>query len=135
MTETPWYITDGHVKLGVESCTSASHLDRALVTSRQIKDGTSSTYEKVLDRLSGYQPSGVLTTEKSLPVGAVITVVGELTKSFEGDGGMVIQKPTNTIDGEPFYITNQSFEELHQSIVQTAGIFKVPYRSFKRMRI
>lgn len=128
-TKTPWYITDGHVQLGVESCTSAWHLDRILATSRQFKEGASSTYKKVLDRLSGYQPLGVLTTEKSLPVGAIVTVVGELTKSFEADGGMVIQKPTNTIDGDPFFITNQSFEELSRSVIQNAGIFKVSHFS------
>eukprot|EP00210_Caulerpa_lentillifera_P004214 g4019.t1 len=123
-TNTDWHITDGKTRLGVESSNSAAHIERTLVTSRIFKEGESNTYKKMMNRLSGYQPLGVWKTEKSLPVGTVVTVVGELAKSFNGDESMIIQKPSNAFNGKPFYITNQTFEELSSSVTRNVGTYK-----------
>jgi len=128
--ESDWFITDdGKSRLSVKSCANATHLEKTLVTSKQYIEGETSTYKKVINRLSGYQPLGIWQTEKSLPVDSTITVVGELAKSKKGDGSMMVKKPSNLFKGRPFYITNQTFEELHDSIVRNIGTYKVSSKS------
>jgi hypothetical protein len=72
-------------------------------------------------------------TERFLPVGAVVTVIGELAANsmMHADAAgaglslpWVVRRPS-TNNGQPFYITNQSVQELQASLKFDASIFKV----------
>ena len=76
---------------------------------------------------SGYQPLGVWETERFLPVGTPVTVVGELAKSSDGKDDMVVRKPSGPFAGHPFYVTPKTFEELQDSLMRNTGTCKVRY--------
>eukprot|EP00210_Caulerpa_lentillifera_P000149 g144.t1 len=125
--ESKWFITnnDGDNPLRIESCANASHLEKTLVTSKQFVEGETNTYKKLINRLSGYQPVGIWQTEKSLPIDTAVTVVGELTKSHDGDdGSLLVRRPSSNFKGKPFYITTQTFEELQESIITNTVVYK-----------
>ena len=72
---------------------------------------------------SGYQPLGVRKTERCLPVGTPLTVVGELDRITEkGETKYVLGRPNS---GAPFYITDRSVEDLKSSIKQVARNYAV----------
>jgi len=120
-----WFISDdGHSRVEVEDAFDASGIDQALTSNKQFREGKSSAYHRLISRLSGYQPLGIWETERSLPVGTAVTVVGELARSSDGKEGTVVRKPTGKLSGGPFYITPKSFEELQDSLMKNSKACK-----------
>lgn len=74
---------------------------------------------------SGYRPLGVKKSERTLPVGSLITVVGELALSSDNPGMLVLRKPQA---GGPFYITKQTPAELHALVSTITNTCKVRAR-------
>lgn len=70
---------------------------------------------------------GVRRTERVLPVGMALTVVGELSagmpRSVTGPVNLVLKQP---MGGEPFYITTKSLPELLESLSSLSRVCKVP---------
>lgn len=79
-------------------------------------------------RFSGYRPLGTRTTERCLPVGTALTVVGEVDRTItdKGEARYVIGRPNA---GKPFYITTKSVGELHASIKKAAKSHAVRFLS------
>lgn len=121
--ETEWYLTDpSRTRLGVEKCQQADFLwTTMLLTAQEYREANSSLYSRVLDRLTGYRPLGMKKSERVLPVGSLITVVGELAQSSEAPNKLVIRRPQG---GGPFYITQQTLTELHTSLSTVASACK-----------
>lgn len=65
-------------------------------------------------------------TEKFLPVGAIITVVGELARNSISSGSLqrfMLRPPAP--HGSPFYISNKGITELHMALARRAGVYTV----------
>lgn len=75
---------------------------------------------------SGGRYQGHKKTEKFLPVGAIITVVGELArlKNLSSAGMRYLIGPPSP-HGSPYFITNKTITELHMSLAKRAGVYKV----------
>eukprot|EP00879_Flechtneria_rotunda_P021088 GHRR01022216.1.p1 GENE.GHRR01022216.1~~GHRR01022216.1.p1 ORF type:complete len:210 (+),score=52.48 GHRR01022216.1:575-1204(+) len=74
--------------------------------------------------ITGGRYQGHKKTEKCLPVGAIITAVGELARSSISTGNMRYLLRPPTLHGGPFLITNKTITELHVALAKRAGIYK-----------
>eukprot|EP00803_Ostreobium_quekettii_P007045 evm.model.scf_2293.1 EVM.evm.TU.scf_2293.1 scf_2293:1739-10476(+) len=122
--ETSWYLTDqGKTRLGVENCQQADFLETAMVeTAQKYREAHRSLYSSYLDRQTGYRPLGLKKSERVLPVGSLITIVGELAQSTEdGQRKLVVRRPQG---GGPFYISSKTLAELHASLSLVASTCK-----------
>lgn len=77
---------------------------------------------------SGGRYQGHKKTEKFLPVGAIITVIGELARNSISSGMLpplsyLVRPPS--WPGGPFFISNKTITELHMSLARRAGAMKV----------
>lgn len=124
--ESDWFITDdGKSRLAVESCANANHLEKTMVTSKRCTFREAHTRKTSKNGIDDRKLLGLWQTEKSLPVETTVTIVGELAKSPKKDGTMVIREPSNEYKKAPFYVTNQTFDELRRLFLRTSGTYKV----------
>eukprot|EP00775_Hariotina_reticulata_P001456 gene1456-1798_t len=97
----------------------------------------------VMERAEHYQDrretnqSTMQTTEKFLPVGAIITVVGELARNSISSGMLphlsyLVRPPA--WPGGPFFISNKTITELHMSLARRAGAMKAARQAWLRYR-
>uniref|UniRef100_A0A161Y3B8 RING-type E3 ubiquitin transferase n=1 Tax=Daucus carota subsp. sativus TaxID=79200 RepID=A0A161Y3B8_DAUCS len=103
--EVPWYLDDGTSRVFVIGARGASGL-ALTVGSEVFEESGRSLVRGTLDYLQGLKMLGVKRTERVLPVGTPLTVVGEAVK--DDIGTMRIQKPHKG----PFYVSPKPIDQL-----------------------
>eukprot|EP00878_Enallax_costatus_P010834 GHUV01011313.1.p1 GENE.GHUV01011313.1~~GHUV01011313.1.p1 ORF type:complete len:279 (+),score=46.83 GHUV01011313.1:448-1284(+) len=130
-TEREWYVADDSncpvkVERGREA--APSELSTVLEVAQEYnerRDGPHSAMQTVSQIITGGRYQGHKKTEKFLPVGAIVTIVGELArlKNLSSSGMKYLVGPPSP-HGTPFFITNKTITELHMSLAKRAGVYK-----------
>ncbi|XP_074574765.1 E3 ubiquitin-protein ligase SP1 [Curcuma longa] len=103
--EVPWFLDDGTGRVFVVGARGATGL-ALTVASEVFEESGRSLARGTLDYVQGLKMLGVKRTEKILPTGTALTVVGEAAKD---DAGKIrIQRP----DKGPFYISPKNIDQL-----------------------
>eukprot|EP00210_Caulerpa_lentillifera_P000188 g183.t1 len=113
--EAAWYLTDeSAMRVDVTGTLHANLLNETYQIAKEFRAGQRSVYNKIIDKLTGYEPLGVRKTERILAVNTPLTIIGELdcTETESGESRFVIGRPSS---GLPFYITDKSMEDLKDS--------------------
>lgn len=130
-TEREWFVaddsrTDVKVVRGREA--SPSELSTVLEVSQEYdeqRDMKHTAMQTVSQIITGGRYQGHKRTEKFLPVGAIVTVVGELARNSIASGGgtpafRFLMRPPSP-HGRPYFITNKTITELHMALARRAG--------------
>lgn len=103
--EVPWYLDDGTGHVYVVGARAASGMVLT-IASEVFEESGRSLVRGTLDYLQGLKMLGVKRTEKVLPTGSSLTVVGEAVK--DDIGTLRIQRPHKG----PFYVSPKNIDEL-----------------------
>ncbi|XP_072976143.1 E3 ubiquitin-protein ligase SP1-like [Typha angustifolia] len=103
--EVPWYLDDGTGHVYVVGARGATGL-ALTVASEAFEESGRSLVRGTLDYLQGLKMLGVKRTERVLPTGTSLTVVGEAIK--DDIGTIRIQRP----DKGPFYVSPKGIDQL-----------------------
>ncbi|WIA21940.1 hypothetical protein OEZ85_004306 [Tetradesmus obliquus] len=129
-TEREWFVADDsgtQIKVVRGREASPSELSSVLEQQQEYnerRDGPHSTMQTVSQIITGGRYQGHKKTEKFLPVGAIITVVGELARNSISSGSLqrfMLRPPAP--HGSPFYISNKGITELHMALARRAGVY------------
>lgn len=106
---------------------SNGEFDNLLLTAKATYIPTEITITGLmLSFIRGFHSVGIETSESVLPVGSVITVVGEVTKLSGGDGqGFRIAKSSAGGLTTPYILTTKSIMEVKSTVRAQATAFKV----------
>ncbi|KAK9816435.1 hypothetical protein WJX72_000210 [[Myrmecia] bisecta] len=129
--ETKWSLEEGKARLPVVDALKADVLSLDLAGERFTEDDRSMT-RKTLDHLAGLRVIGRRQREHILPVGTMLTAVGEVAKDMEvggspqgtiraGGHALVMRPPKN---GAPFILSKSSLPELVESLQLVSGTCK-----------
>ncbi|KAF8057281.1 SP1 [Scenedesmus sp. PABB004] len=132
-TEREWHLEDdSRTAIKVMRGREASQGELASVLEvaqeyHERREGHQSAMQTVSQIITGGRYQGHKRTEKFLPVGAVVTVVGELARNTVAAGGgaalRYLLRPPSP-DGRPFVITNKTIAELHTSLAARARAYR-----------
>ncbi|KAK1356093.1 RING-type E3 ubiquitin transferase [Heracleum sosnowskyi] len=122
--EVPWYLDDGTSRVFVIGARGASGL-ALTVGSEVFEESGRSLVRGTLDYLQGLKMLGVKRTERVLPVGTPLTVVGEAVK--DDIGTMRIQKPHKG----PFYVSPKPIDQLIANLGKWARWYKYASLGFQ----
>ncbi|KAE9463903.1 hypothetical protein C3L33_04081, partial [Rhododendron williamsianum] len=103
--EASWYLDDGTGRVYVIGARGATGLVLT-VGSEKFEESGQSIVRGTLDYLQGLKMLGIKRTERVLPVGMPLTVVGEAVK--DDIGTVRIQRPHKG----PFYVTHKTIDQL-----------------------
>nr|AIZ68184.1 mitochondrial ubiquitin ligase activator of NFKB 1 isoform X2 [Albuca bracteata] len=103
--EVPWFLDDGTGRVYIVGARGASGMVLT-VASEVFEESGRSLVRGTLDYLQGLKMLGVKRTEKVLPTGSSLTVVGEAVK--DDIGTIRIQRPHKG----PFYVSPKNIDEL-----------------------
>ncbi|KAL2900544.1 E3 ubiquitin-protein ligase SP1, partial [Bienertia sinuspersici] len=103
--EVPWYLDDGTGRVYVLGARGATGLELT-VGSEIFEESGRSLVRGTLDYLQGLKMLGVKRTERVLPTGTPMTVVGEAIK--DDVGTVRIQRPNKG----PFYVSPKTIDQL-----------------------
>ncbi|CAL9774149.1 unnamed protein product [Musa acuminata subsp. burmannicoides] len=103
--EVPWYLDDGSGRVYVVGARGATGLVLT-VASEVFEDSGRSLVRGTLDYLQGLKMLGVKRTERILPTGTALTIVGEAVK--DDVGKIRIQRPHKG----PFYVSPKNIDQL-----------------------
>ncbi|KAF6256476.1 hypothetical protein COO60DRAFT_1529374 [Scenedesmus sp. NREL 46B-D3] len=129
-SEREWFVADDsgcQVKVVRGREANPSELAAVLESQQEYndrRDGRQSTLQTVGQIITGGRHEGHRKTEKFLPVGAVITVVGELARNSIDSSWLqryLLRPPAP--HGSPFFISNKSIAELHVALARRAGVY------------
>lgn len=121
--EVPWYLDDGTERVYVLGARGASGMVLT-VASEVFEESGRSLVRGTLDYLQGLKMLGVKRTEKVLPTGTSLTVVGEAVK--DDIGTLRIQKPHKG----PFYVTPKNIDDLIANLGKWARWYKYASMGF-----
>ncbi|XP_072960195.1 E3 ubiquitin-protein ligase SP1-like [Typha angustifolia] len=111
--EVPWYLDDGTGHVYVVGARGATGLVLT-VASEVFEESGRSLVRGTLDYLQGLKMLGVRRTERVLPTGTFLTVVGEVVK--DDIGTVRIQRPHKG----PFYVSQKGIDQLISYLGQWA---------------
>ncbi|KAG5567616.1 hypothetical protein RHGRI_002978 [Rhododendron griersonianum] len=115
--EASWYLDDGTGRVYVIGARGATGLVLA-VGSEKFEESGQSIVRGTLDYLQGLKMLGIKRTERVLPVGMPLTVVGEAVK--DDIGTVRIQRPHKG----PFYVTHKTIDQLIAHLGKWARLYK-----------
>ncbi|KAL9253297.1 E3 ubiquitin-protein ligase SP1-like protein [Drosera capensis] len=115
--EVPWYLDDGTGRVVVVGARRAAGLD-LMIASEVLEESSRSLIQGGLDYLQGLKMLGVKRTERVLPTGTPLTVVGEAVK--DDVGTVRIQRPYKG----PFYVSLKSLDQLVANLGKSARRYK-----------
>ncbi|CAO2839692.1 unnamed protein product [Amaranthus hypochondriacus] len=115
--EVPWYLDDGTGRVYVVGARGATGLELT-VGSEIFEESGRSLVRGTLDYLQGLKMLGVKRTERVLPTGTPLTVVGEAIK--DDVGTVRIQRPHKG----PFYISPKTIDQLITNLGKWARWYK-----------
>ncbi|ONK61664.1 uncharacterized protein A4U43_C08F32300 [Asparagus officinalis] len=121
--EVPWYLEDGTGRVFVVGARSASGMVLT-VASEVFEESGRSLVRGTLDYLQGLKMLGVKRTERVLPTGTSLTVVGEAVK--DDIGTLRIQRPHKG----PFYASPKNIDELIANLGKWARLYKYASMGF-----
>lgn len=115
--EVPWYLDDGTGRVYVLGARGATGLELT-IGSEVFEESGRSLVRGTLDYLQGLKMLGVKRTERVLPTGTPLTVVGEAVK--DDVGTVRIQRPHKG----PFYISPKNIDQLIANLGKWARWYK-----------
>lgn len=115
--EVPWYLDDGTGRAYVVGARGASGLILT-IGSEVFEESGRSLVRGTLDYLQGLKMLGVKRTERVLPTGTPLTVVGEAVK--DDIGTVRIQKPHKG----PFYVSHKTIDQLIANLGKWARLYR-----------
>ncbi|KAM0910033.1 hypothetical protein ACQ4PT_014426 [Festuca glaucescens] len=121
--EVPWYLDDGTGRVYVVGARSAAGLVLT-VASEVFEESGRTLVRGTLDYLQGLKMLGVKRTERVLPTGTSLTVVGEAIK--DDVGTIRIQRPHKG----PFYASPKSIDQLILNLGKWAKLYKLASMGF-----
>jgi len=121
--EAPWYLDDGTGRVHVIGARGATGLVLT-VGSEKFEESGQSIARGTLDYLQGLKMLGVKRTERVLPIGMPLTVVGEAVK--DDLGTVRIQRPHKG----PFYVTQKTIDQLIAHLGKWARWYKYASMGF-----
>ncbi|KAL7172302.1 hypothetical protein ACSBR2_031905 [Camellia fascicularis] len=116
--EVPWYLDDGTAHVCVVGARGATGLVLT-IGSEVFEESGRSLVRGTLDYLQGLKMLGVKRTERVLPTGTPLTVVGEAVK--DDIGTIRIQRPHKG----PFYVSHKTIDQLIANLGKWARWYKV----------
>ncbi|KAM3371452.1 hypothetical protein ACQJBY_018707 [Aegilops geniculata] len=121
--EVPWYLDDGTGRVYVVGARSAAGLILT-VASEVFEESGRTLVRGTLDYLQGLKMLGVKRTERVLPTGTSLTVVGEAIK--DDVGTIRIQRPHKG----PFYASPKSIDQLILNLGKWAKLYQLASMGF-----
>lgn len=121
--EVPWYLDDGTGRAHVVGARGASGLVLT-IGSEVFEESGRSLVRGTLDYLQGLKMLGVKRTERVLPTGTPLTVVGEAVK--DDIGTVRIQKPHKG----PFYVSHKTIDQLIANLGKWARLYRYASAGF-----
>ncbi|XP_021835149.1 E3 ubiquitin-protein ligase SP1 isoform X2 [Spinacia oleracea] len=115
--EVPWYLDDGTGRVFVLGARGATGLELT-VGSEIFEESGRSLVRGTLDYLQGLKMLGVKRTERVLPTGTPLTIVGEAIK--DDVGTVRIQRPHKG----PFYVSPKTIDQLIANLGKWARLYK-----------
>ncbi|GAB4829772.1 Subtilisin-like protease 1 [Ancistrocladus abbreviatus] len=115
--EVPWYLDDGTGRVYVVGARGATGLELT-IGSEVFEESGRSLVRGTLDYLQGLKMLGVKRTERVLPTGTPLTVVGEAVK--DDVGTVRIQRPHKG----PFYVSPKTLDQLIANLGKWARWYK-----------
>lgn len=115
--EVPWHLDDGTGRVLVVGARGASGLELT-IGSEVFEESGRSLVRGTLDYLQGLKMLGVKRTERVLPTGTSLTVVGEAVK--DDVGTIRVQRPHKG----PFYVTPKTIDQLIANLGKWARWYK-----------
>ncbi|XP_074312176.1 E3 ubiquitin-protein ligase SP1 isoform X1 [Silene latifolia] len=119
--EVPWYLDDGSGRVYVVGARGATGMELT-IGSELFEESGRSLVRGTLDYLQGLKMLGVKRTERVLPTGTPLTVVGEAIK--DDVGTVRVQRPHKG----PFYVSPKTIDQLIANLGKWARWYK--YASF-----
>ncbi|XP_020710349.2 mitochondrial E3 ubiquitin protein ligase 1 [Athalia rosae] len=104
----PFVLQRGHYKVEVVDALAAEILDLDTI-SDYFEPSTPTFTDHLWGFFTGVRQRGLQSTEEMLRDGAIITGIGELSKTVAGSSNIKLQPP---LDGAPFYLTSMSITSL-----------------------
>ncbi|ONM60195.1 Protein trichome birefringence-like 10 [Zea mays] len=132
--EVPWYLDDGTGRVYVVGARSAAGLILT-VASEVFEESGRTLVRGTLDYLQGLKMLGVKRTERVLPTGTSLTVVGEvlfllsigMCCAIKDDVGTIrIQRPHKG----PFYASSKSIDQLIVNLGKWAKLYRIASMGF-----
>lgn len=121
--EVPWFLDDGTGRVYIVGARGASGMVLT-VASEVFEESGRSLVRGTLDYLQGLKMLGVKRTEKVLPTGSSLTVVGEAVK--DDIGTLRIQRPHKG----PFYVSPKNIDELIANLGKWARWYRYASMGF-----
>ncbi|KMT06107.1 hypothetical protein BVRB_7g163340 [Beta vulgaris subsp. vulgaris] len=121
--EVPWYLDDGTGRVYVLGARGATGLELT-IGSEVFEESGRSLVRGTLDYLQGLKMLGVKRTERVLPTGTPLTVVGEAIK--DDIGTVRIQRPHKG----PFYVSPKAIDQLIANLGKWARWYKYASMGF-----
>ncbi|KAF8679082.1 hypothetical protein HU200_045840 [Digitaria exilis] len=121
--EVPWYLDDGTGRVYVVGARAAAGLVLT-VASEVFEESGRTLVRGTLDYLQGLKMLGVKRTERVLPTGTSLTVVGEAIK--DDVGTIRIQRPHKG----PFYVSPKSIDQLILNLGKWAKLYRLASMGF-----
>lgn len=121
--EVPWFLDDGTGRVYIVGARGASGMVLT-VASEVFEESGRSLVRGTLDYLQGLKMLGVKRTEKVLPTGSSLTVVGEAVK--DDIGTIRIQRPHKG----PFYVSPKNIDELISNLGKWARWYRYASMGF-----
>jgi len=121
--EVPWYLDDGTGRVYVVGARSAAGLILT-VASEVFEESGRTLVRGTLDYLQGLKMLGVKRTERVLPTGTSLTVVGEAIR--DDVGTIRIQRPHKG----PFYVSPKSIDQLIMNLGKWAKLYRLASMGF-----
>ncbi|XP_062187677.1 E3 ubiquitin-protein ligase SP1-like [Phragmites australis] len=121
--EVPWYLDDGTGRAYVVGARAAAGLILT-VASDVFEESGRTLVRGTLDYLQGLKMLGVKRTERVLPTGTSLTVVGEAIK--DDVGTIRIQRPHKG----PFYVSPKSIDQLILNLGKWAKLYRLASMGF-----
>jgi len=121
--EVPWYLDDGTGRVYMVGARSAAGLILT-VASEVFEESGRTLVRGTLDYLQGLKMLGVKRTERVLPTGISLTVVGEAIK--DDVGTIRIQRPHKG----PFYVSPKSIDQLIMNLGKWAKLYRLASMGF-----
>ncbi|KAK9756101.1 hypothetical protein RND81_01G073400 [Saponaria officinalis] len=115
--EVPWYLDDGSGRVYVLGARGATGMELT-VGSELFEESGRSLVRGTLDYLQGLKMLGVKRTERVLPTGTPLTVVGEAIK--DDVGTVRVQRPHKG----PFYVSPKTIDQLIANLGKWARWYK-----------
>ncbi|KAJ3683855.1 hypothetical protein LUZ60_014082 [Juncus effusus] len=115
--DVPWFLSDDTARVFVVGARTATGLTLT-VASETFEESGRSLVRGTLDYLQGLKMLGVKKTERVLPTGTTLTVVGEAVK--DDIGTVRIQKPHKG----PFYVSPKGIDQLITNLGKWARCYK-----------